>query len=88
MQSFCGDSEILHSWQSKDTLSETRKGELEEARKEGAYGLSGMTMTFDTVCTYGENIQGCDLCEMGVWTIEGESLKQMKTFEGGLWWDE
>ncbi len=25
---------------------------------------------------------------MGVWAVEGQSSKQMKTFEGGLWWDE
>jgi len=33
MQSSCGDSEILQSWQSKDALSKTRKSELEEARQ-------------------------------------------------------
>lgn len=42
MQSFRGDSEIL---QRTDALTETRKGEPE---KEGATGLRGMTMAFET----------------------------------------
>lgn len=39
--------------------------------------------------TYGENIQRCDLCEMGVWAVEGRSLKWgwivMGLGRGGNW---
>ncbi len=86
MQSFRGDWEILQSWQSKDALSETRKRELEEARKEGATGLRGMTMAFETHSMY----VWIEYTKMWpVWNaVEGQSSKQMKTFEGGLWWDE